>query len=117
MDKVCGSILQKTCQKYDNLSEVDKLASVTKKVDTVKLVMQENVELALKNVVKLETIERAAGENTHSYHRNVTEGARKLHLTCNKTFLMRANLRRFSLGTVKRNFKTRLVYLSATHMS
>jgi hypothetical protein len=74
LDKVCGSILQKTCQKYDNLSEVDKLASVTKKVDTVKLVMQENVELALKNVVKLETIERAAGENTHSYNRNVTEG-------------------------------------------
>jgi hypothetical protein len=114
LDKVCGSILQKTCQKYDNLSEVDKLASVTKKVDTVKLVMQENVELALKNVVKLETIERAAGENTHSYNRNVTEEASKLYLTC---FLMRSNLRRFSLRTVKRNFRTRLVYLSATHMS
>ena len=55
-------MLQKVCQKYDNLSEVDKLASVTKKVETVKLVMQENVELALQNCVKLETIERAAGK-------------------------------------------------------
>ena len=73
LDKVCGSILQKICQKYDNLSEVDKLASVTKKVDTVKSVMQENVELALKNVVKLETIERAAGEKTRSYNRILFE--------------------------------------------
>ena len=62
--------------------------------------MQENVELALKNVVKLETIERAAGEITHSYNRNVTEEARKLYLTYNKTFLMRANLRRYSLLAV-----------------
>ena len=43
------------------MSEIDKLAAVTKKVDTVKLVMQENVDLALQNCVKLETIERAAG--------------------------------------------------------
>ena len=43
------------------MSEVDKLASVTKKVETVKLVMQENVELALQNCVKLETIERDTG--------------------------------------------------------
>ena len=55
-------MLQKICAKYDNLAEVDKLASVTRKVETVKLVMQENVDLALKNCVKLETIERAAGE-------------------------------------------------------
>lgn len=63
LDRTCGSLLQKICQKYDNLTEVDKLASVTKKVETVKLVMQENVDLALQNCVKLETIERAAGES------------------------------------------------------
>ena len=61
LDRTCGSLLQKLCQKYDNLAEVDKLASVTKKVETVKLVMQENVDIALQNCVKLETIERAAG--------------------------------------------------------
>lgn len=48
--------------KYDNLSEVDKLASVTKKVDAVKLVMQDNVDMALQNCVKLESIEKQAEE-------------------------------------------------------
>ena len=33
LDRTCGSLLQKLCQKYDNLAEVDKLASVTKKVE------------------------------------------------------------------------------------
>lgn len=41
---------------------MDKLASVSKKVDSVKLVMQENVDLALQNCVKLESIEKAAEE-------------------------------------------------------
>ena len=62
LDKVCSGLLLKICQKYDNLAEVDKLASVAKKVDSVKLVMQENVDLALQNCVKLESIEKAAGE-------------------------------------------------------
>lgn len=62
LDKTCGSLLQKICQKYDNLAEVDKLASVTMKVESVKLVMQENVDLALQNCVKLESIEKAAEE-------------------------------------------------------
>jgi hypothetical protein len=43
------------------LNEIDKLASVTLKVDSVKLVMQDNVDLALQNCVKLESIEKAAG--------------------------------------------------------
>lgn len=64
MDKACSSLLLKVCQKYDNLAEVDKLASVSKKVDSVKLVMQENVDLALQNCVKLESIEKAAGEDS-----------------------------------------------------
>ncbi len=62
LDKACNGLLLKICQKYDNLAEVDKLASVAKKVDSVKLVMQENVDLALQNCVKLESIEKAAGK-------------------------------------------------------
>lgn len=60
LDKQCGPILEKICQKYDNLSEIDKLASLTSKVDSVKLVMQENVDLALQNCVKLEKLEKDA---------------------------------------------------------
>lgn len=60
LDKTASSLLLKICQKYDNLAEVDKLAAVSKKVDTVKLVMQENVDMALQNCVKLESIEKAA---------------------------------------------------------
>jgi heme/copper-type cytochrome/quinol oxidase subunit 2 len=44
------------------LNEVDKLASVNKKVEIVKLVMQENVDLALQNCVKMETIDLATEE-------------------------------------------------------
>lgn len=62
LDKPCAGLLLKICQKYDNLAEVDKLAAVAKKVDSVKLIMQENVDLALQNCVKLETIEKAAEE-------------------------------------------------------
>jgi tetrahydromethanopterin S-methyltransferase subunit F len=81
LDKTCGPILQKLCQKYDNLAEVDKLASVQKKVDTVKLVMQENVDLALQNCVKLESIERAAEELQQQagvFKRNATDLKKKM---------------------------------------
>lgn len=62
LDKTCGQLLQKLCQKYDDLSQVDKLAAVSAKVESVKLVMQDNVEIALQNCVKLESIEKAAEE-------------------------------------------------------
>lgn len=62
LDKQCSSLLLKICEKYDNIAEVDKLASLARKVDTVKLVMQENVDIALQNCVRLENIERAAGK-------------------------------------------------------
>lgn len=62
LDKTCGSLLQKICQKYDNLNEIDKLASVSLKVESVKLVMQDNVDMALQNCVKLESIEKQAEE-------------------------------------------------------
>lgn len=61
LDKSCGEMLRKLCEKYDNLLEVDKLAAVMNKVDSVKLVLQENVQVALANCVTLENIEKAAG--------------------------------------------------------
>ena len=60
----CQGMLHKLCQKYDNLAEVDKLASVARKVDTVKLVMQESVERALQNGTKLESIQQASGNES-----------------------------------------------------
>ncbi|GMI24156.1 hypothetical protein TeGR_g15029, partial [Tetraparma gracilis] len=60
LDKACKSLFEKLCGKYDNLSEVDTLSGVTAKVESVKLVMQENVELALQNCVTLESIEEKA---------------------------------------------------------
>ena len=81
MDKSANSILQKICQKYDNLSEVDKIAAVTKKVESVKLVMQENVDLALQNCVKLESIEKAAEELQQQagvFKRNANELKKKM---------------------------------------
>lgn len=62
LNSAAAQLLQKICQKYDNLQEVDKLAAVTQKVDSVKLVMQDNVDIALQNCVKLESIERQAEE-------------------------------------------------------
>lgn len=64
--RTCGPIFQAICQKYDNLAEVDKLSAVSRKIETVKVTMQENVSVALANCVKLETIEQAAGKiNNH----------------------------------------------------
>lgn len=61
LDKQCGDLLQKICRKYDDLAAVDKLSSVSQKVDSVKLVMQDNIDIALQNCVKLESIGKAAG--------------------------------------------------------
>lgn len=58
----CSALLQKVCVKYDNLAEVDKLAAVSRKVDAVKLVMQDNINVALQNCVKLESIEQTSEE-------------------------------------------------------
>jgi len=61
-DRSCTAAFDKLCRKFDNLDEVDKLSALTKKVDTVKLTMQENIEVALQNCVKLESIEAQAEE-------------------------------------------------------
>jgi len=81
LDKSSNSILSSICQKYDNLANVDKIAAVTKKVDSVKLVMQENVDLALQNCVKLESIEKAAEELQQQagvFKRNANELKKKM---------------------------------------
>jgi hypothetical protein len=69
LDKTCSTLFSNICRKYDNLAEVDKLAAVSKKVDAVKIIMQENVDLALQNCVKLESIEKQAG-NVNNNHNN-----------------------------------------------
>jgi hypothetical protein len=61
-DNTCASMFDKICRKYNNLQEVDKLASLAKKVDGVKLTMQDNINVALSNCVKLESIEKQAGD-------------------------------------------------------
>lgn len=81
MDKPSSGLLLKICQKYDNVAEVDKLAAVAKKVDSVKLVMQENVDMALKNCVKLESIEKAAEDLQQQagvFKRNANELKKKM---------------------------------------
>ena len=61
LNATCSSLLKKLCQKYDDLQEIDKIVNVIDKVDSVKLVMQDNIAMALKNCVKLESIDRVAG--------------------------------------------------------
>jgi hypothetical protein len=53
------------------------IAAVHKKVEAVKLVMQENVEIALQNCVKLERIEQQAEELQQSAG-IFSDGARRL---------------------------------------
>ena len=55
----CTTLLKAMCGKYDNLDDIDKLASVTNKVEVVRLVMEDNVRIALENAVKRED---ASGE-------------------------------------------------------
>jgi len=81
LDKMCLNLFQVLCKKYNNLAEVDKLAAVAKKVETVKLVMQENVDMALQNCVKLENIEKQAEELQQQagvFKRNATDLKNKM---------------------------------------
>ncbi len=61
-DRTCSKTFENICTKYDDLNNVDKLSALSKKVDSVKLTMQANVDMALKNCVKLESIEQQAEE-------------------------------------------------------
>jgi len=80
-DKDCAQIFNKICVKFDNLSEVHKLAAVSKKVETIKLTMMENVEMALKNCVQLESLQRDAEElaqQAQQFQKNTSELKNKL---------------------------------------
>ena len=57
----CTALLKAMCGKYDNLDDVDKLASATNKVEVVRLVMEDNVRTALENTANLEHIQDASG--------------------------------------------------------
>ena len=56
LDKTCLNLFQVLCKKYNNLAEVDKLAAVAKKVETVKLVMQVRIIYNYYFFIKIEYI-------------------------------------------------------------
>jgi uncharacterized coiled-coil DUF342 family protein len=56
LTKKAKPILQEVCKKYDDLSRVDKAASLLGKVDVVKSQMQSNISDMLKNNEKVETL-------------------------------------------------------------
>jgi len=56
----CKSLFKKLCAKYDDLSNVDQLNKTLAKVEGVKMVMQENIEIALQNCVSLDLIDKQA---------------------------------------------------------
>ena len=51
---------QRLCAQYDDLANVDSLHATLAKVETVKVVMQDSIELALQNCVSLEAIAQKA---------------------------------------------------------
>lgn len=55
-------IFKKLHDKYNNPESIDKLLQVTNKINQVKDVMHDNINIALENTVKLETIELKSEE-------------------------------------------------------
>mmetsp|Transcript_11974 Transcript_11974/g.15004 ORF Transcript_11974/g.15004 Transcript_11974/m.15004 type:complete len:168 (-) Transcript_11974:263-766(-) len=56
----CKGLFKKLCIKYDDVGQLDVLNRTMEKVEGVKLIMQENIEIALKNCVSLEAIDKQA---------------------------------------------------------
>ncbi|KAH8048149.1 hypothetical protein JL721_12013 [Aureococcus anophagefferens] len=56
----CKSLFKKLCAKYDDLASIDQLNKTMAKVEGVKMIMQENIEIALQNCVSLEHIDKQA---------------------------------------------------------
>lgn len=64
-NKIDMELLIKICRKYDNPEEVDKLTKVQQKIESVKTVMQNNIDIAMQNCVKLEEMEKQTDELQH----------------------------------------------------
>eukprot|EP00629_Pelagomonadales_sp_RCC1024_P009826 CAMPEP_0119264730 /NCGR_PEP_ID=MMETSP1329-20130426/3741_1 /TAXON_ID=114041 /ORGANISM="Genus nov. species nov., Strain RCC1024" /LENGTH=220 /DNA_ID=CAMNT_0007264521 /DNA_START=75 /DNA_END=734 /DNA_ORIENTATION=+ len=62
LNREMDSRLARLCEQYDDLSRVDQLHSTLAKVESVKVVMQDSIELALQNCVSLESIDQKADE-------------------------------------------------------
>lgn len=56
------STLTRLLERFDDLKTVDKLHATLGKVESVKVVMQESIEIALQNCVALESIDQKADE-------------------------------------------------------
>jgi uncharacterized coiled-coil DUF342 family protein len=56
LSKKAKTVLQETCQKYEDLNNVDKSAKVLGQVDAVKSTMQDNIAGMLKNTEKAESL-------------------------------------------------------------
>ncbi len=65
-NKIDTNLLIKICARYDDPAEIDKLAKVQQKVDSIKSVMQSNIDIAIQNCVKLENIEKQTDELQHA---------------------------------------------------
>lgn len=57
--------LIKISMKYDNPATFDELSKVTFKIEEVKLIMHENIEIALQNCVKLEYVQEQSQNLMH----------------------------------------------------
>ena len=58
LSSTCRDLLTKIVNKYDDVRNVDQVSVVQRKVDKVQFQMQENIDQALSNCVKLEQIEK-----------------------------------------------------------
>lgn len=56
----CNSHINKICEKYDDIERVDALARTNSKVENLKLVMQQNIDVSLQNTAKIEDLQSRA---------------------------------------------------------
>ena len=62
LNDAMAETFRRLCAQYDDLASVDSVHATLAKVETVKVVMQDSIELALQNCVSLEAIDRKADD-------------------------------------------------------